>query len=502
MDFYQQLGKDCLHYFNDRLSSPNTVSLPRRPLTMVTEVNVGSNQLTEVPVELFQMQSLHVLKLSHNAISSLPTSKDPYTTLYTSAIQRLELDWNQLETLPEDLFRGVANSLEELSVECNQLKGLPPGLWVCPKLRMLKLSRNQLSRLHTLSNPAYYADPGLTKQVISSFTAEERELLCTALPCSSSKEKELKRTEKYLRDVTSFYITVLVTQKPNEILEDHDIYQEVISMHLSRDLFYARTEGEVGEHVYRNSRLLLPSDQEDEVVINRLAKLETVDLSFNCFEELPWDLACIAPYLSKLDLHGNRLVDLDLIHSMPLGLRSLVLDKNQLQCLDRRRVMSLPCGDPLRLLTLPEPNLGNLYCRHCCHDSLSELTNLSLNSNQLSTLPVVGLMTDDNTTDPELQVDIGTVDFLVYYPNLSILSLERNLYRQVPSHLHHLTHLSSLSLSHNRIHELPCEMGLINSQQLLLLKLEGLFLKNIPDRLLHRPTPKHLLSYLKAMLQK
>ncbi len=274
-------------------------------------------------------------------------------------------------------------------------------------------------------------------------------------------------------------------------------------MHLARDIFHAHTEGEDITSVYRNSQLLLPSDQEDEVTLNTLSKLEHLDLSLNRFSELPWDLACIAPHLNKLDLTGNSLIDLDIIHSMPLGVRSLVLDKNQLTGLERHRVISLPCGDPLRLLTLPERNHGNNYCRHCSHESLSSLTNLSLDSNQLSTLPVVGVVTD-HASDPELEVavDIGTVDFLVYYPNLSILSLEHNLFRQVPSHLHHLTHLSSLSLSHNSIHELPCEMGLINSQQLLLLKLEGLFLKNIPDRLLHRPTPKHLLSYLKAMLQK
>ncbi len=165
IDFYQQLGKDCLHYFNDRLPLPATLLLPRRPLTMVTEVNVGNNQLTEVPEELFQMQSLQMLKLYHNELTSLPSSDDLYNTLYTSPIQRLELDWNKLVTLPEDLFRGVANSLEELSVECNQLKWLPPGLWVCPKLKTLKLSRNRLSQLHTLSSPAYYTDLELTKQV-------------------------------------------------------------------------------------------------------------------------------------------------------------------------------------------------------------------------------------------------------------------------------------------------------------------------------------------------
>lgn len=502
IDFYRQLGKDCLLYFNERLNAPAT-SLPHRSLTMVTEVNVSSNLLTEVPHELFQMPSLHTLRLSQNELTSLPTSSDPYTTIYTSPIQKLELDWNTLETLPEDLFRGVANSLEELSVQCNHLKTLPPGLWVCPKLRVLKLSRNQLSHLHYLSDPGYYVDLDLTKRVIGAFTSEDRQLVCTADMCSPGHRKELQNTETYLRHVTSFYITLLAVQKPLERLLKHDIFQEVISLHLARDVYYSHTDNGLEPGPYQNTQLLLPGDEDEELTVGSLAKLEILDLSLNRFTEMPWDLPCIAPHLSKLDMHGNTLYDMDIVHSLPLGIHSVLLARNNLVALDKHRSVSLPCGDPLRLLTLPEQNFGNRFCRHCRHEVLENLTNLSLDHNQLSNLPVVDIV-DESTQDPELQVafDMGTVNYLVYYPNLSILSLEKNLFTKVPAQLHHLTHLSSLSLSYNNIHELPPELGLINPQQLLLLKMEGLFLKNIPENLLNRPTPKHLLSYLKALLQK
>ncbi len=504
IDFYRQLGKDCLLYFNERLNAPTT-SHPRRPLTMVTEINISSNQLTDVPQELFQMPSLQVLNLSQNELTSLPTCSDPYTSIYTSPIQKLELDWNQLETLPEDMFRGVAHSLEELSIERNHLKTLPPGLWVCPKLRVLKLSINQLSHLHYLSDPCYYVDLDLTKRVIGSFTSEDRQLVCTAdiNVCSPGRKKLLKSAETYLRRVTSFYITLLAVQKPLESLLKHDIYQEVISMHLARNLYYSHTENGMEPGQYQNSQLLLPGDEEEEIVVGSLAKLEILDLSLNRFTEMPWDLPCIAPHLNKLDMHGNALYDLDIVHSLPLGIHSVLLDRNNLVALDKHRSVSLPCGDPLRLLTLPEQNFGNRFCRHCHHEVLENLTNLSLDSNQLSSLPVVDVI-DEYTQDSELQVvfDMGTINYLVYYPNLSILSLEKNLFTKVPPQLHHLTHLSSLSLSYNKIHELPPELGLINPQQLLLLKMEGLFLKNIPENLLNRPTPKHLLSYLKALLQK
>ena len=500
--FYCRLGQDCLRFFKDRLP---TAQSPRQ-LTMITEINISGSLLSEVPCELFQMNSLQVLKLTQNELTSLPSSKNLHETLYTSPIQRLELDWNKLESLPEDLFRGVALSLEELSAQCNLLKDLPPGLWVCPKLKTIKLSRNKLSRLHHLSDPRYFIDLDLTKQVSGCFTVERGELICTVYDPGPARRKELARTEQYIRDLASYYLTALAAQ--NAPPTDRDIYQEIISMHVARHVYYLHSEegSEVTNSApptYRNTQLLLPGEEEDELEPKSMSCLETLNLSMNRFKEVPWDLACIAPQLSKLEFTGNQLTDCDIIHSMPMGIKSLILNDNKIVELERHRSVSLPCGDPLRLLTLPEENFGNKFCRHSRHEVLNSLTNLSLDNNSLESLPVVDIITDC-THDLEFQVafDIGTVNYLVFYPNLSILSLDHNKFVRVPQHLHHLTHLSSLSLSHNDIHELPSEMGLINSQQLLLLKLEGLFLKNIPDNLLNRPTPKHLLSYLKALLQK
>lgn len=509
-EFFSQLGQDCLRYFNERISSPSR-TLGQRQLTQITEINVSENLLTDVPQELFQMPSLLVLRLAHNQLRSLPSSNNPNETIYTADIRKLELDWNKLESLPEDLFRGLAHSLTELSAECNSLKDLPPGMWVSPKLKVVKLARNNLSRLHYLSNPCFFVDVDLTKRVVGSFTSEDGELKCSVKSQDPVEVKDLKNTEQYLNRLASYYHTVCTAQcTPGLPVPKYDTYQEVINVHLSRHIFYGHhTDASEHESTLRYiqnqpSQLLLPTaDEDDEQEAANLSSLENLDLSFNRFQEIPWDLPCIAPQLNKLDLRGNIIKDLDIVHGMPNGIKSIILDRNQLVSLRKMRPVSLPCGHPLRLLALPEENYGSAYCKHCKHESLEALTNLSLDRNQLHYFPVVDVVSE-HQDDPELQAafDIRTVSFLPFYPNLSILSLEYNQFTNVPKHLHHLTHLSSLVLSHNDIHMLPPQMGLMNSQNLLLLKLEGVFLKNIPENLLNKPTPKYLLSYLKALLQK
>ena len=509
-EFFSQLGQDCLHYFNERISSPSH-TLGQRQLTQITEINVSENLLTDVPQELFQMPSLLVLRLAHNQLRSLPSSNNPNETIYTADIRKLELDWNQLESLPEDLFRGLAHSLTELSAECNLLKDLPPGMWVSPKLKVVKLARNNLSRLHYLSNPCFFVDVDLTKQVVGSFTSENGELRCSVRSDNPAETRDLNNTERYLNRLASYYHTVCTAQcTPGSPVPKYDTYQEVINVHLSRHIFYGHyvDTSEHGSTLRRlqnqPGQLLLPAaDEDDEHEAANLSSLENLDMSFNRFQEIPWDLPCIAPQLNKLDLRGNSIKDLDIVHGLPNGIKSLILDNNQIVSLKKMRPVSLPCGHPLRLLALPEENYGSVYCKHCKHDSLEALTNLSLDRNQLWYFPVVDVVSESQD-DPELQAafDIRTVSFLAFYPNLSILSLEYNHFTTVPKHLHHLTHLSSLSLSYNQIHALPPQMGLMNSQNLLLLKLEGVFLKNIPENLLNKPTPKYLLSYLKALLQK
>ena len=500
--FFQQLGRHCIHYFSEVITSSPSMGIPQH-LTQITEVNLNENQLATVPVELFQLPSLLVLQLSHNQLTSLPSSDRPWERLYTSRISKLELDWNRLQTLPEGLFRDLANSLTELSVECNSLQDLPPGLWVIPKLKILNLAKNNLSRLHYLSSPQYFNDPGLTTTIASSFTVNNCVLECT----KPVKDRDLEEIEEYLIKLADYHYTVCAAKfcacKPNECVMD-----EVMGIHLCRMVYFHQSgEGDFYQSIKNpviQGQPIFPTNMEEESdsPLCQHNDLEIIDLSYNSFTEIPWDLPCIAPQLKKLHLQNNQIQDLDLVHSMPRFLETLELDKNQVSNLEKQRPMSLPCGHPLRLLALPENNMGTSYCRHCKHNALEKLGKLSLEHNCLTEFPVVRVVSDHSLNDENHLLNYDSFDYQPLYPNLSILSLEANHFTQFPKRLHHLNQLSSLNLSHNGFHEIPPEAGLINYHNLLILKLEGMFINNVPHHLLKKPTPKLLLSYLKALLQK
>ena len=394
--------------------------------------------------------------------------------------------------------------MTELSVECNALHDLPPGAWVIPKLKVLNLAKNNLSRLHYLSNPMYFNDPTLTRTVTNSFTVNKCVLQCT----KPVKDKDLAEIEDYLIKLADYHYTVCAAMfcacKFNESVMD-----EVMGIHLCRMVFYHQPQlEENGQSSLKNPTIqgqpIFPTniEEENDSPLCLPNKLEIVDLSYNSFTEIPWDLPCLAPQLKKLHLQNNQIQDLDLVHSMPRFLESLDLDRNLVSNLEKYRPISLPCGHPLRLLALPENNTGNNYCRHCKHNTLEHLAKLSLDHNQLTKFPVVKIESNHLLEDDDVSFSYDSINYLPLYPSLSILSLEANQFTQFPKHLHHLTQLSSVNLSHNGFHELPPEVGLVNSQNLLILKMDGMFINNVPPHLLKKPTPKLLLSYLKALLQK
>lgn len=489
--FFQQLGQNCLHYFSKVVTSP-IPSKPSQHFTVITKVNLNRNRLAEVPLDLFQLPSLQCLYLSNNKLQCLPSSDSSLERLYTAPIASLDLDHNQLKTIPERLFRDLAHSLEELYMSWNCLENLPPGLWISPKLKTLNLSHNQLSQLHCLSDTRYFDDQTLTSTILAYFTVSNSTILCN----NTSKVENLCQVMDYMHTLADFRHTVRMVKFPcNQSLSSHNnTMYDVMNIHLLRSEFYRTLSSEQHARTHSTPTIegepLFPANSGEEE--SPICVIEVLDLSHNSFREFPWDLPCVAPRLRKLHIENNEIPDIDVIHSVPKYLRSLFLDKNNISSLRNDRLKSLPCGHPFRLLTIPDSSSSHgRYCAHCKHKTLDSLFLLSANVNQLRDFPTLQVTTDSSSQPSE-----------PLYPKLSILSLESNRLQLFPVGLHHLTKLSSVKLSHNEIRELPPEAGLLNSQQLFILKMDGMNLRNIPPHLLQETTPKQLLNYLKAIQQK
>ena len=494
--FFHRLGHDCLYYFSRAVTSLGPIKHPSYQLTLITRVNLNKNQLTEIPLELFQLPSLQNLTLSHNKLKSLPSSssENPCDNIYTAPISIIDLDHNELQKLPECFFRDLAHSLTELNVSWNSLNDLPPGLWVIPKLTTLKLTHNNLSQLHYFSGLEYFNDPQLSNKIAGSCHVANGILVCE----DTSNDETLQQLETYMHKLADFWNTVRAVKYLTARM-DGNTMSDIMGIHLARIEYFSSLEQQRPRAASTPTILgecLFPvnNGEEKESTVSNLMEL---DLSHNKFSQFPWDLACTAPRLTKLHLHNNQIQDLDIVHSIPHNLKSLKLDENRITTLTNDRLKSLPCGHPFRLLTVPEIDSHKRYCWHCKHGVLEQLSLLSLAGNQLPKFPSVKIV-----SEALKKPDYDSFHYEALYPNLSILSLEHNKLQKFPTSLHYLTKLSSVKLSYNQIQELPPEVGLLNSRQLLVLKMDGMNIQNVPPHLLQKPSPKLLLNFLKAIQQK
>ena len=486
---FLKMGKDCTEYFRVHVWQPHAHPKVWKMFPL-TDFNLSGNRLQSIPPELFQIETLQTLDLSNNKLEGLPSSLDFQHPLYTcNNLSKLQISNNLMRTLPEDFFFAVGNSLEELHASNNLLESLPPGLWICPKLHTLGLARNSLKQLHYFSSKQYYYDEEFSRLLIDGISVEK------GVPINSGKidDEDFMNMMNYITRLNVFYQTVkalLPSVTEEDTKSDSSLLQHVIDIHWLRSKL-SSDKRSVSLNFFDVS---LPPDE--------ACKLKSLDLSNNSFTDFPWDLACIAPNLEKLDLRGNKIKAFNMIKQLPANIESVILSDNCIASVSSAHSNN-PCGSPVKLLSgyLTDPKLIG-FCKHTEHCILDKATNIILNNNEITEFQcILKAKLSSKGLHRISSLDVNPYQSL--YPSLSVLSLDHNNLQAVPEDIHCLSQLSSLSLSHNiAITRLPPEMGLMNPQTLLIVKLEGVYPKNINQQLLERPGARGILTYLKMLHQK
>ena len=110
-------------------------------LNSLAALDFGQNNLQTLPDSMRCLGNLQELQLNNNKLSFSSTSA--LTSL--AKLEYLDLSFNQIESLPNDLER--LSSLNHLNLSNNSLEVLPSSICSLSSLVVLKLSHNRLSAL-------------------------------------------------------------------------------------------------------------------------------------------------------------------------------------------------------------------------------------------------------------------------------------------------------------------------------------------------------------------
>ncbi len=104
-------------------------------LPSIRELNLYDNDIKELPVSIGSLNSLEVLILPNNQLTTLPES------FKNLSLKKLDLSYNNFTSLPE--WIGSFSSLEELNLNGNNLKALPESIGSLSSLKILSLILNK-----------------------------------------------------------------------------------------------------------------------------------------------------------------------------------------------------------------------------------------------------------------------------------------------------------------------------------------------------------------------
>ena len=457
----------------------------------LSRIHLNNNRLVEVPIELFQLQSVRSIDLSSNSLLELPVSGGQSPGSWSlPALISLDLSHNRLTHLPSCVWE--LPSIKSLTCSSNKLITLLPSGAAdafCPpfsnSLTDIDLSGNELSTVAGF----FFKNPDLRSVKLSKNKINN--LPDTMWGCGTLGDLDLSCNK----------LAVL----PQCLPEEH---HRALSTHQSFPFLQhaGHQEGKVDVKVSKfdefqsfhtssiQPRSRVRANLDNQVQQFDYSMLQKLNLSRNEFSSLPEGLACCAPNLTDLDISGNSLGEID-VQLLPATLKKLkargckitkignVLSKSQLKEVEQNCRHSSSEG---------------FACLHRKHTQLPHLTNLDLSDNLITDLQLI----QDRAADDDEEFKITALDLL--YPLLNILNLTNNkLVGMFNPNIGRQLHLKSIKLDKNHdLQSVPMEFAYLKKGG----RLTELTMKDLPN-LVQPPVDyqnaklSHLLTYMKSMLK-
>ena len=396
-------------------------------LCAISHLDISSNAIMELPVEVFKLPFLTTLDISRNQIKLLPCEKDqPNGGWKCLRLSTLEAVSNQLSSLPSCLFR--LGEVREINACSNKISIVPPSVWSAPKLCKLYLARNSLEMFPTpkrlmteqddfiWDHSDNHSSSVLSPAMISPDGSEisdsgyrsdvnnlSHQLDSVSFNLGSSSPLGVGRERAGISSFQLPYgpMNILSNVRTLDRKANAIQTQAVISRRLES---FTDANAEV-EELEELEETELETDAGDTLM------LEVLDLSGNKLTSIPDDLCCLTPKLTKLNVSKNCIKSLGHINDYPLDLEFLDASSNELHTAiapalslaDQR--YHQPCGKK-QFLSSPShresltgmdsslsstslsgtPSISQSFhklCSHRTHKNLRKLSTLKLNHNHL-----------------------------------------------------------------------------------------------------------------------
>ena len=308
----------------------------------IAQVDISSNMITELPIELFKLPFLTTLDISRNSITELPCEEGKSNGGWKcSRLSVLEAVRNQLSALPLCLFQ--LGEVKEINASSNKVAVVPASVWSSPKLCKLYLSGNQLDEFPTSSHRCEDEPMWNVSETSSSFLPTS--------PAESAVSDSGYRSSQHIDSMSMELNSGGPTSPPPSTAGGSDKerrpslfqlpYGPVNALSNLRTL--ERTAHTIQTHTMISRRLEsfhdsnMEVEELDELEEAQLGEeegeaflLEVLDLSNNQLSTLPGGLSCLAPKLTKLNVSKNRIKSLGSINDYPLDLEFLDASYNDL----------------------------------------------------------------------------------------------------------------------------------------------------------------------------
>ena len=454
----------------------------------LTSLILSHNKFQEAPHLLWMLPKLEVLWMANNNLKSLGVIHSDHHHRLSPTLVEVNLSNNKLDYISDFLF--LLPKIKDINLSSNSLHALPEVVWDCVSLEMLDVSRNQLSYLPLCESDESMRESNATVDGVhknnpitvprSKIEGQHSAGASVEVPISNSTFSSFKkRTYTFLKRQTQSSVR-------------HDM----------------------------NESMKVQADDPSQ--------LRVLKLSHNQLEDFPSALPCLAPHLQEFDISYNNskrngaMVEIDVAY-IPSRLKGLTATNCGLrrfgQVLDpsMRSYVGKTCRIPAQF------GMGK-SCIHRSHQHLEYLLRLNLRSNKLERLPLLrrrpaGLESSirevgkipscekEPARDPEEVACSSTKPDDLLYPNLISLDVSDNsLMGCLNPNIGFLTNLQNIAVSGNvGLTQLPKELAYLRRPGRQM-KLNNFTYKNLPN--LKFPPAQYqkkplnqLLSYFRSALK-